>query len=131
MQTTQTKRQLSEIEPFTWTHPERKIVSKCDLKIYRRGNGAVIIATERIDDEDSGVSVTNGAEHIATAAMRAYDLDPTKIVWVEHYPYRGESMTREETWDLVQFNYDGERNVFVKPRWLHINRAAAESLILT
>ena len=42
------------------------------------------------DAENPGMSVTNASEDIATQIVRAFNLDPTRICWIEHYP--------QETW---------------------------------
>lgn len=67
----QPPRKLIEEKTFRWQHPEKPFFSRCDLEIHRRGNGAVVVATERIDDNAACVSVTNGAEHIAKEAVTA------------------------------------------------------------
>ena len=90
-------RVLIEQEAFEWQHPDKIFTSRCNLSIYKRNAGAVVIASES-DELSPGVSVTNGAEHIATEIMRRLELSPNFVIWIEHSP------------------------VQVSPRWLHINR---------
>jgi hypothetical protein len=117
--------------PYTWIYPGNRSENRCNITLYRRGNGAVILASEIIDDPKCGVSITNGAEYIANQIMYEYDLSANFIIWIEHYPQRGPFNSFPETWDLVQFNYDAGKHCFFRPRWMRINQAAVTALIGT
>jgi hypothetical protein len=59
--------------------------ARCGLEIIELPDGkTVVIATELSDNP--GVSVTNFAEQLATLVCKMFHLDPTKLVWIEHYP---------------------------------------------
>jgi hypothetical protein len=77
--------------------------ARCRVRIYLpddEHDAPVVICSEL--PSNSGASVTNSAEVIAAAVIRANEL-PTPLVWIEHWPE--ESTGREEeTIDLVVFS---------------------------
>src|SRR5215470_19803845 len=74
--------------------------SCCDIEVHRRNDGKyVFVATELPDNP--GTSVTNFAEHLATAMRRQYGLKPEEVIWIEHYPEAKDR--RKEDFDLVRF----------------------------
>lgn len=103
---------------FVWTPPDRP-EAVCGLELWRLYDGrAVAIVSERA--ENRGLSVTNGAEWLAAEVCRRYQLEPRRLVWLEHYPaqplprhvrsrYRNAppppSLGRQyrATWDLATF----------------------------
>ena len=59
--------------------------ARCGLELIELVDGrTVVIATELSDNP--GVSVTNFAEQLATLVCKMFHIDPTKLVWIEHYP---------------------------------------------
>src|SRR4051794_20817669 len=59
--------------------------ARCGLEIVELPNGrTVVIATELSDNP--GVSITNFAEKLASLVCKMFDIDPTTLVWIEHYP---------------------------------------------
>ena len=118
-----------ELKPFTWIHPNGTFSSRCDLDIFMIGDRVVVVATEREEDPDSGMSISNGADTIATIVMQKYGLNPEAITWIEHYPEKkmGPIYRMGETYDLVRFRFKGNR--FVSPSWDRIDRNGAEAFI--
>ena len=58
--------------------------SHCDLEIISLDDRrTVIIATERSDNP--GTSVTNIAEVLATLVCAMLEVEPDRLVWIEHY----------------------------------------------
>jgi hypothetical protein len=98
--------------------------SCCDIEVYRRSDGKhFFIATEVSDNP--GTSITNYAEHLATATRRQYGLKQEHMIWVEHYP---ESKShRKQDFDLVRFADEGES--FRAPVWTRITEQAVNELI--
>jgi len=85
-----------------------------------------IILTEL--PRNTGTSVTNWVEALATQAMRRFGLDPAKAIIIEHYPERdGDYALFEETWDLVQPDWVNGIAKCPQDRhmWKHLGRAAA------
>jgi hypothetical protein len=115
--------------------------SRCGIRVYERPGGAVVIVTSDLEGElaslgeNHGTSVTNMAEHLATAWRGRYRRRP--LVWLEHYPARGCRWERNgqtvwqfgETFDRVIFTWDNRRQCYRHPKWLHMGRAGAEQLI--
>ena len=89
---------------------------------------AFVLVTER--DDNPGASVTNCAERIATQLLsKCPVIDPYKIVWVEHYPERGDPRDPlPPSWDRVFFTWDPVMHVFRSPAWRHISQDEAEGL---
>ena len=99
--------------------------SRCDIEVHRRGDGKyVFVATELPDNP--GTSVTNFAEHLATAMRSRYGLKPEDVIWIEHYPEA--KNRRKEDFDLVRF-LGTEGDSFRSPVWTRITEQAADELI--
>ena len=99
--------------------------SCCDIEVHRRSDGKyVFVATELPDNP--GTSVTNFAEHLATAMRSQYALKPDQVIWIEHYPEA--KGRRKEDFDLVQFlAVEGE--AFRTPVWTRITEQAVSDLM--
>jgi hypothetical protein len=115
--------------------------SRCRIRVYELPGGALVIVASDLEGElahlgeNHGTSITNMAEHLATAWRQRYRGRP--IVWVEHYPAHGCCWERNgqtvwqfgETFDRVRFTWDNKRQCYRKPAWMHLGRAGAEKLI--
>jgi hypothetical protein len=99
--------------------------SCCNIEVHRRSDGKyVFVATELADNP--GTSVTNFAEHLATAMRSRYGLKPEDVIWIEHYPEA--QNRRKEDFDLVRF-LGTEGDSFRSPVWTRITEQAADELI--
>ena len=107
--------------------------SVCNLEIYNN----LVICSERGDNEGNP-SITNMAEHLATAICKQFDITPRELIWIEHY--RAEPLIeRDETWNLVFFNLtgggifaqDAKAFEFSNPRWVSVEKSIVEALIDT
>jgi hypothetical protein len=93
--------------------------------VHRRSDGKyVFVATELPDNP--GTSVTNFAEHLATAMRSQYRLKPDHVIWIEHYPEA--KGRRKEDFDLVRF-LGMEGDAFRTPVWTRITEQAVDELI--
>ncbi len=115
--------------------------SRCRIRVYEQPGDALIIVASDLEGElahlgeNHGTSITNMAEHLATAWRKRYPARP--IIWIEHYPARGCCWTRQgrqvwqfgETFDRVQFAWDNARQCYRQPRWAHLGRTGLEALI--
>jgi hypothetical protein len=98
--------------------------SSCDIQVHRRSNGKhILVATELPDNP--GTSVTNCAEHLATAMRKEYRLKPEDVIWIEHYPEAKDR--RKESFNLVRFAVVGD--TFRTPVWTRITEQAVDELI--
>ena len=98
--------------------------SQCELEIISN----LVIATQ--SHENTGTSITNMAEHLAAMVCHDFHIDPKQLIWIEHYPERGEINPYPESFDLVSFNID-ENGILSEPRWIRISRAVVEALRTT
>src|SRR6516162_6956535 len=98
--------------------------SCCDIEVHQRSDGKhVFIATEV--PANRGTSITNYAEHLATAMRRQHGLKPEDVIWIEHYPESRDR--RKESVDLVRFAVEGDS--FRTPVWNRITEYAVADLI--
>jgi hypothetical protein len=120
-----------EIKPFVWIHPGGVLPSRCDLDVFLFGAKALVIATEREHDTDSGITVANGADILATIVIQKFGLDPAGVTWIEHYPERPMGSRRiyrlGKTYQRVTFQFDGSR--LTAPRWEAVDAEGIEALI--
>jgi len=115
--------------------------SRCRIRVYELPGGALVIVASDLEGElaylgeNHGTSITNMAEHLATAWRKRYPGRP--IVWIEHYSARGCCWTRQgqtiwqfgETFDRVRFTWVNRRQRYQSPKWTHLGRAKVETLI--
>jgi hypothetical protein len=109
----------------------------CRVRIYLpedMRDTPVVICSEL--PNNPGESITNSAEVIAAAVIRAYEL-PTPLVWIEHWPE--ESTEGQETFELVVFSsyevverapYLGETRAWIgDAAWKPLDRATVEVIV--
>lgn len=101
----------------------------CDLEIHRN----LVIATERDDNE--GTSIINMAEQLATEVCKQFEINPHRLIWVEHY--RADTgIDDKENFSFVFFNLSGggifedqkDNFCFTKPRWVSIEPIVVQAL---
>lgn len=107
----------------------------CDLEVY----GNLVIATEAGDNE--GTSITNMAEQLAEAICQQFEINPSKLIWVERYTADSydDGDADDERCSLVFFNLSGDgvfqskhrRVKFSNPRWVPIDKKVVSALIET
>jgi hypothetical protein len=100
------------------------------LRIYEDDERCLVIISEAPDNP--GMSVTNASEDIAGQIVRAFNLDPARTRWIEHYPqetwrYHGREEIKPATFDEVVYRW--ERLAAANPNWKRI--PAEELEILT
>lgn len=131
---------LEELFTFAGYH---RVPSRCRVRVYERtGGGLIIVFSELTGDlvylgENTGTSITNRAETLATAWRRRYP--GRAMTFVEHYPARGAHWQRDhgvvwqfgETFDLVRPNWSNAEQCYANVTWRHLGRAALEALIET
>lgn len=91
--------------------------SSCGITAGRTTDGRIVVIATELPD-NPGTSITNMAEHLATAICQNLGIDPHRLVWIEHYPARP---GRDATWDLVTFKLQPEgflrRWRLCRPQW--------------
>ena len=87
--------------------------SLCGLHVELLPDGRTLVICTELSD-NSGTSVTNFAEELATLVCGRFGVAPDRLVWIEHYP-ASPVHGPEPDWDLVEFTWDGAR--FQDPNW--------------
>jgi hypothetical protein len=112
--------------------------SFCRLRVFKRDAGAVVVMTETGDN--SGTSVTNAVEEVATQACERYSLNPHNTIFIEHYPdsrepsrdgHRRPDAIFEEHFDRVTFASIAREGVnwsLAVPQWKRMAREQVERL---
>jgi len=97
--------------------------SKCHIEamLDEKTSRVIVIATELPDN--SGTSITNFAEYLATEIFNRLRYEakiiPENFIWIEHYPERGTvHYPLVEDYDRVYFEI--ENGKFAHPKWEHI-----------
>ncbi|BAZ18835.1 hypothetical protein NIES4071_107200 (plasmid) [Calothrix sp. NIES-4071] len=75
--------------------------SKCQLSIYDTKNNTIVVVSDL--GYGSGTSITNCAAQLCTLVVKDYNLNPEKLIWIEHYP-KSSSRSFPESYDLVNFD---------------------------
>lgn len=99
--------------------------SKCGLEIYRQPSKSVMVVVTELDD-NPGTSITNVAEHLATAVCRDKGISPQKLTWVEHYPLS--RFNNGPHWSIVTFDFDWQAGRFTNPDWVYVKPEEIEAL---
>jgi hypothetical protein len=108
--------------PGLWDVP-----SVCGLKITKKPNAHVVVATE-LWDQNPGTSITNFCIQLATRLCGEFQLDPTKLVFIEHCPESGSHLEiYEQTIDRVELHWDGEK--FADPAWTRLTLKELDALL--
>lgn len=109
-----------------WGGSLRLASGRCRLRIFDRRKGAsnpVTILRPMVvvvsDVADSKMSVRSCAGHIATSVIRDFDIDPHRMLFVEHYPPVRYGMKNEyeipEQYVAVDFTWKEGRALH--PKW--------------
>lgn len=99
-------------------------LSKCRLRILKPHPEQSIVIVSDLG-RDTGTSITNCAEILATRIVQEYELDPACLMWVEHYP--GDGSFPDEEFALVSFDWNDRRAI--NPDWRHISRGKLEGML--
>lgn len=120
-----------EHKPFQWIHSTGSFVSRCDLDLFLFEDQAIVVAAEREDDDESGMSISNGAPILATIIMQKYRLGPRHTFWIEHYPERRIGSRRiyrmPEIYHRVTFDFQGNR--LTAPKWESLDNVGTRAFI--
>jgi len=84
------------------------------IRVYGRPEGGNVVVFDW-DDRSHGVTPTNGAEAIATAALHIFNLDPRRTTWIENYQEK--SGLSEGICQEVTFEFDARAGAFEHPEW--------------
>ncbi len=112
--------------------------SHCRLRVFKHDGGVVVIMTETSDN--TGTSVTNAIEDVATLVCERFSLNPLQTVFIEHYPdsrtptrdgHRRPDAMFEEHFDRAVFasiTREGANWRLAVPQWKRMAREQVERL---
>lgn len=108
--------------------------SKCRIRIWQLHDKNIVLFSD-LDKPDTGTSITNCSENLATLVHRDFKVSPQQTEWFQHYPRHNTSQaTKEkegigEEVDKVSYSWDGRR--FKSPRWRPSSREYLEEIVET
>ena len=91
----------------------------CMVEHYKCKDYNVIVCTEL--SSNKGASITNEAEKVATEVVSRLQLDPERLIWIEHYDWPG-----TETWDSCEFEWG--QHVALNAKWFPISEPDFDAL---
>jgi len=103
------------------------IPSMCGLKIVKKSNKTIVIATE-LYDNNPGTSVADWNTKLAKELCAKFEIDPKSIVFIEHTPDK-ETKLKFNLESFFQVKFDFENNQFVNPNWKQITKEEVDKLI--
>ena len=127
-------------DTFTWHGFGGKLQlgsGKCRLRIYDLKQGEslgtahlrpmIVIVS---DVSESRMSVRSCAGHVATSVARDFDIDPARMMYIEHYPEsvygeRGDHIIPEK-YEAVDFNWT--KGGAIQPQWRVLQGPLLDSL---
>jgi hypothetical protein len=98
---------------------------RCDLQVYRDGDVAVVVVSER--EDNPGSSITNSYGYLATGVWQKLGLSFEQTTWIEHYGAASYEFAIDERLDWVTLERDANR--LICPRWRPGSREELERLI--
>ncbi len=106
-----------------WERP-----SRCGLKIVRRTDGKTLAIATEIYRQNPGTPVTELVAPLATQIMKEHGCSPEQYIFIEHTPDMGSKLDfYEETFDLVNFDWNGES--LVNPKWTRITPVEVDGMM--
>jgi hypothetical protein len=100
----------------------------CRVRIYGEKDGpATVVITEL--PGNTGMSVTNASEEIATRLAARWNLDPATTSWIEHYPPTAwrEERRQDETFDQITYTWDSVKTAHA-PQWRRLTVEEVERM---
>lgn len=109
--------------PGQWNSP-----SRCGLKIVNRKDGSILAIATEIYRQNPGTPVTEWCAPLATQILHSFQNKNSSFIFIEHTPDLQSKLTfYGETFDLVNFDWDGEK--FINPRWTRLSRDQVDAMM--
>lgn len=102
-------------------------LSRCGLKIIKKKDKTIIIATE-LYDKNPGTSITNWCTQLAIVLCKEYNIPFEKLIFIEHTPDIGSKFSfNDETFDLVKFKLEGDK--LDEPEWQRLSKEDVDKIL--
>ncbi len=95
---------------FAFSEPKNEL----GIRIFRGPEGGAVVVFET-DSASYGVGPTSAIEHLATAAVHIFDLDPRNTTWVEYYGRSGG--TANPICQTTKLDWNSREGLLSNPRW--------------
>jgi hypothetical protein len=107
----------------TWDSP-----SRCGLKTMKRKDGKILAIATEIYRQNPGTPVTEWCAPLATQILAEQMCPQENFIFIEHTPDMGSKLAfYEETFDLVNFVWDGEK--FTNPQWTRLTASEVDRMM--
>jgi len=103
------------------------IPSMCGLKIVKKSNKTIVIATE-LYENNPGTSVADWNTKLAKELCAKFEIDPKSIVFIEHTPDK-ETKLKFNLESFFQVKFDFENDQFVNLNWKQITKEEVDKLM--
>ena len=106
--------------------------SLCRVRIWQQK--PIIVLFSDLNEEDTGTSITNCSENLATLVQFHFKLE-NPIRWFEHYSYHNlperkkKQLMFNESLSEIFYSHDGQR--YYQPKWKPFSPSSLESLVNT
>lgn len=101
------------MEPQLFAYKAPGFDGICRIERVNLPNERVVIICEQIDG-NPGQSITNAIEHIAFQLCEQFEINPQKLILIEHYDTW---FCNEDEWNLVEFENKPPDSAFENPIW--------------
>jgi hypothetical protein len=98
---------------FAYKSPNR-FDGICRIEQINLPDERTVVICEQID-ENPGISITNAVEYIAEQICAQLNIDPQKLVMIQHYDTW---YSYEKEWSLVTFKKIPPEGMFEEPQWI-------------
>ena len=112
------------IQQFVFTDHNRR-PGICRVEIYRGKRYDLVVLTEL--EGNTGMSVTNASERIASQVCQSYRLDPARVRWVERYLPDVSGYTERSSQDEITYTWNGTQ--CSSPQWRYLSEKDFQQLI--
>ncbi len=103
------------------------VPSVCGIKVIKSPGKTMVIATN-LYKSNPGTSISRWSAQLATAICNDLNIDSNKLIFIEHNPDRHSKLDfYEETFDIVEFRWDGDR--FVEPVWRRVSKKEVNDML--
>jgi hypothetical protein len=116
----------NEPEFFAYKAPNRAD-GVCLIERINLPDGRIVIVCVQTDG-NPGNSITNCVETLCFQVCERFEIDPSKLIWLEHYSY-GNAMPPED-WRMVTFSGYPPKKPFEGPIWTTMTSEMWRSLML-
>lgn len=103
------------------------VPSICGLKIVKKENEAIVIATD-LYDENPGTSITEWNTKLAKELCDKYEIDYKQLIYIEHTPYKKTKLSfNQESFFKVNFEITDDK--FENPKWQELTIEEIDKLL--